>query len=77
MTEEQFEKACHVKRQIERINKIIKIIDKKTCTSSDVEDLGKSLYELYRYSQDITVKGTINGAITDLAQYYDSKFESI
>ena len=77
MKEEQFEKAVHIKRQLERINKIIEIINKKGHTTSDIECLGDRLYNLYRYSKDINVCDIINNALTDLAQYYNSKFDSI
>lgn len=77
MKEEQFEKAVHIKRQLERINKIIEIINKKGHTTSDIERLGDSLHNLYRYSKDINVCDIINNALTDLAQYYNSKFDSI
>lgn len=77
MKEEQFEKAVHIKRQLERINKIIEIINKKGPTTSDIECLGDRLYNLYRYSKDINVCDIINNALTDLAQYYNSKFDSI
>lgn len=77
MTEEQYEQAIHIKCQIGRINQIIEILDKKNCTSIDMGNLGNSLYELYRYSKDVYVSSLINNTITDLVQYYDSKFESI
>lgn len=77
MTEEQYGKAVDIKRQIGRINQIISILDRKHCTARDMENLGNSLYELYKYSKEVYVSSLINNTMTDLTLHYDSKFESI
>lgn len=77
MTNEQYGQAVYVKQQIRKINQIIDILNRKHCTARDIENLGNSLYELYKHSKEMYVSNLINSTISDLALHYDSKFESI